>query len=434
MTVRPSIFYLYISLIAALPSLGQNQPIPQSHPSKPPTALSQNDDLKKELVRIQTEAGHIAQDMDAIDAHMMLGITNKALSGTSKVIPKIHEQLKGHDTDRTIKIFFDSPRSDTQWQLCLKTSKLYTNLFEKVFEMSNEHLPGDQDTRKASSIADESPEAFQFVFLARMMAELEFRYSELQFQLTTNPDGKQQELWRRLREALQNDDRAYLEKLNSLLTRTGVSPSHFAAQVVSDAQKTSPTAAAAVVEGMGIVNPEEGFWRLADITGINPDFIQALECDRRATKDFLTTGSSAAFAQVCNCRKDANGSYILAFAKKPADQAKSTDLVGKTQSNVGALPQDPGVFRLSGDDITRQLLKLKTEDTKAGAQQPPGDSKGTTFSANYPAVPKQKIPSWWIRCECPNDHPDAGMVVDGVRWHAPVLHCPDPEVRRWQVK
>jgi hypothetical protein len=429
MTVRPSILFLCTILITALPSLGQDQSTPQSHLAAPLTALSNNDDLKKELLRIQMEVSQIAQDMDAIDAQMMRGIANKASSETSKVVPKVHEQLQGHSPDRTIRVFFDSPRSDIKWELCLMTSKLYTNLFDKVFEMNKEHRAGDEETRRSSSIADEWPEAVQLVFLARMMAELEFRYAEIQSQLMTDPDNSRQELWRRLREALQNDDRAYLEKLKSLLTRTGVSPRLFAAKVVSDAQKTSHTAAATVVEAMGIVNPEEDIWGLADITGVNPDFVQALGCDRRAMKDFLATGSKAAFIQTCSCRKYANGSYILALAENRADPAKSTDVVGKTQSNVGGLPQNPFSFRLPGVDPTRDLPNPKT-----GAIQPGGESKGPTFSVNIPSGPKPKIPSWWIRCECPDDHPDAGMVVDGVRWHAPVLHCPNPEIKLRQMK
>jgi hypothetical protein len=434
MTVRPSIFFICSILITALPSLGQDQLTHQSHLAAPLTALSNNDDLKKELLRIQMEVSQIAQDIDAIDAQMMQGIANRASSGTSKVVPKVHEQLHGHNPDRTIRVFFDSPRSDIQWELCLKTSKLYTNLFDKVFEMNNEHRAGDEETRRSSSIADESPEAVQLLFLTRMMAELEFRYARLQSQLMTDPDNKRHELWRRLREALQNDDRAYLEKLKSLLTRTGVSPRLFAEKVVSDVQKTSHTAAAAVVEAMGIVNPEEDIWRLADIKGINPDFIQALGCDNRAMKDFLATGSQVAFIQACNCRKYANGSYILALAENRADQAKPTDLVGNTQSNVGGLPQDPFSFHLPGVDPTRELPNPKTGDTKAGAMQSSGQSKGTTFSLNFPSGPKPKIPSWWIKCECPDDHPDAGMVVDGVRWHAPVLHCPNPEIKLRQMK
>ena len=433
MRVRPSTLFLSFILIAALPGLGQDAPNQKSKPRELPTALSQNEDLKKELPRIQAELSQVAQDMDAVDARMMQGITSTAPSGVTSTILKIHEQLKGYNADGTIKAFFDSPRNDARWQLCMKTCKLYTSLFEKAVK-TNDSMPGDQATRKVSSTDDDALEAFQCVFVVRTMAELQLRYSELESQLVADPDRKQQELLRRLREALQNDDRTYMEKLNSFCTRTGVSPNDFAAQVGSGTQKTSLTAAAAVVEGMGIVSPEEGSWKLADISGINPDFIRALECDRRATKDFLATGSNAALIQAVNCRRSPEGSYITAFAEKPADQARSNDPTGKTPPNSGGMSQDPGVFPLSNDDITRELLKIKSEEKKAGSQQPPNDTKGAGFSANYPAVSKQKIPSWWIRCECPDDHPDAGIVVDGVRWHAPVLHCPNPEVRRWQVK
>ncbi|PYV39732.1 MAG: hypothetical protein DMG06_22370, partial [Acidobacteria bacterium] len=154
------------------------------------------------------------------------------------------------------------------------------------------------------------------------------------------------ELWRRLREALQNDDRNYLYQLNALLATTGVSPHQFAAKVIANVQKTTPTAASAVVEGMGAANPEGNIWRLAEIPGINPDFIRALECDRKAMKDFLATASNAAFVQACGCRKYADGAYILAFTAKRADQAKSTNPGGKTQLTLGGLPLDSGAFRL----------------------------------------------------------------------------------------
>ena len=433
MTVRPSIFFMFSMLIAVFLSLGQVQPPQQSHLSQPPTALSDNDGLKKELLRIQMELNQIVQDMDAIDTRMMQGITNKGVSGTSQIIPKVHELLKSGSGDKTLKDFFDSHLRNIQWDSCLKTSKLYTGLFERVFEMNEGRLPGEEKNRKVSSIADESPEAVQLVFLVRMMAELEFRYSELQSQLMTNPDVKQQELWHRLRQALQNDDRAHMEKLNSLLARVGVSPHNFAAKVISAAQKTSQTAATALVEGMGIVKPEEDVWKLAEIPGINPDFIQALECDKKAMKDFLATDSSTAIAQASSCRKYVDGSYIQAFAAKRVEQAQSTDVVGKTPSTIGA-PLDPDIFRLPKEDLTQELLKSKKGDPKAEGDQHQAESEGKTFGPTYKAVPKPKIPSWWIRCECPEDHPDAGMVVDGVRWHAPVLRCPDPEVKRWQVK
>jgi hypothetical protein len=149
-------------------------------------------------------------------------------------------------------------------------------------------------------------------------------------------------------------------------------------------------------------------------------------------KDFFAGGSDAALIQAGSCRKYADGSYILAFAARRADQAKSIDLVGKSQSSVGGFPQDLGVLRPPKEDLARVPLSPDKEDTKAGAEQRPGESTGTSFT--YSARPQPKIPSWWIRCECPDDHPDAGMVVDGVRWHAPVLRCPNPELKRWDLK
>jgi hypothetical protein len=431
MKVRRSIILLGSVLIAALasPGQGQNQPPQQSPLPKPLTAASNNENLKKELFRVQMELNQIAQDLDAIDTRIMLGITNKALSGTSKIISEVHELLKAHSTGQAIKVFFDSPRNDIKWESCLKTAKLYRSLFEKIFEISQERMPGSEKNPSASSISDESPEVVQLVFLARMMTELELRYSQLQFQLMISPGAKRPELWRQLREALQNDDRTYMEKWNALGAKTGVSPNQFAAKVISDAQKTSETAATAVVEGMGIVNPEGDVWRLADIPGINSDFVRALECDRRAMKDFLATASNAALVQVCSCRNYADGSSVLAFAAKPAGQVKSPDLVGKTQLTLGGIPLDSGAVRLSREDLSHQTLSPDQGDTKAGAEHRQGESENTTFGVTNLAVPRPKIPSWWIRCACPEDHPNAGMVVDGVRWHAPVLQCPNPELR-----
>ena len=428
MKVRPLIISLCFVLIAVLSSPGQDQPHQQSPLPQSLTAASNNKGLTEELLRIQAEMSQIAQDMDAIDAQMMLGIANKPLVGTARLVPQAHELLKGHSAGRTIKVFFDSPRNDIKWESCLKTSKLYMGLLERILDLSKERVPGDEKTRGASSIAAESPEV-QLVFLARMMTELELRCSEFQFQVIPNPDIKQRELWRRLREALQNDDRNYLYQLNALLATTGVSPHQFAAKVIANVQKTTPTAASAVVEGMGAANPEGNIWRLAEIPGINPDFIRALECDRKAMKDFLATASNAAFVQACGCRKYADGAYILAFTAKRADQAKSTNPGGKTQLTLGGLPLDSGAFRLPKDDLTREPLSPDKEDTKAEAAHRQVESENTTFGTTTSVPPRPKIPSWWIRCECPDDHPDAGMVVDGVRWHAPVLQCPNPELR-----
>ncbi len=433
MNVRLSTFFLISILFGPLPSLGQEQPAQQSHLPQPPTAMLNHGGLPEELLRLQTDLSQVALDMDTIDARMMVGITNKTLSETFQMISKVHELLRGHSTGQAIKDSSGSIRNDIRWESCLKAAKLYEGLLEQVLEMRIERKPGVEKTLRTSPIADESLGAVQLVFLTRMMADLELRYSEIQSVGVTNPNVKQQELWRRLRQALQNDDRTYLKKLNALLVTTGKPPHQFAAEVISDAQKVSPTAAAAVVEGMGIVNLDGDIWRLAEIPDINPEFIRALDCGRRAMKEVLASGSNAAFVQLCSCRKYADGSYILAFTAKPADRSKSADLVGKAQFNVDGMPRDTDTLSLPQGGLTRGSLNPEQGDTKARAENRQGASKSTTFGVTYTAAPHPKIPSWWIRCECPDDHPDAGMVVDGVRWHAPVLRCPNPELRRLEL-
>jgi hypothetical protein len=94
------------------------------------------------------------------------------------------------------------------------------------------------------------------------------------------------------------------------------------------------------------------------------------------------------------------------------------------------VPQSRDIFRLPTE---KELQDLQNQPSKADTfptvpSQPPG------FGVSNTPVKRPKIPSWWIRCACPSDHPDAGIVFEGVRWHAPVLQCPNPELRRLEVK
>ena len=350
------------------------------------------------------------------------------MSGTAGITVKIHELLKEYDAGATIKAL-DSTDSHVRWELCLKASKLYSGLLESILAMSRGPMPGGEKIIATSDIADESPEGVQLVFLARMMTELELRYSQLQLRLMTSPDVKQQELWRRLGEALRNDDRTYLAKLNALLANTGVSSPQFAVKVMTSLHKTNQSAATFVVEGMEVISSGEDVWKLAEIPGINPDFIRALQCEEKAMKDFVGPAANAALVTASGCRKYADGSDILAFAEKRSEQAKSSSLVGKAQLTLGGLPLDAGSIHLPKEDSTRQPPGPHKDDPQAGAEHRQDESQNTTFGVTNLATPRPKIPSWWIRCQCPDDHPNAGMVVDGVRWHAPVLQCPNPELR-----
>jgi hypothetical protein len=423
--------FFYGILIAVLPSSAQspNQSAQPPALSQVSTAASDREVLQKEQLRIQREMSQIAQEMEAVDSRMTQAVAKDPLSGSSKVISEVHRLLTDQSPGTTIKLFLDSPRNDVKWESCLKAVKLYTGLLEKMFEMSTERIPQDPKPVSPSSAGDALSEVARLAFLARMTADLELRQVDLQSSLMATPDLRQQRLWHQLREALKNDDRTYLERLKDLLAKSGVSLQQFAVRVISDTQKTNQNSASSVVEGLWIVGLGEDGWRLAEIPGVNPDFIQALKCDTKAMKDFIATPSNAALVRACDCKRSADGSQILAFTAKPADQAKSIDPGRNAPLTLDGLPLDSGTIRLTKKDLAQDSSNSDSGSTTGEAKPHQSDNENATFGVTNLAVPRPKIPSWWIRCACPEDHPDAGLVVDGVRWHAPVLQCPNPELR-----
>ena len=430
MKVFPSVIFFYSILITVVPSVGQdlNESPQQSITSRHLTAGPESEVLNAGLLRIQREMSQIAQVMEAIDSQLTQALAKDSLSGTFTAIPGVHHLINESSPGATVKIFLNSSRSEVKWEACLKASKLYRGLLEKLFEMTKARAAGKETTRNPLPVADDSSGVARLAFLARVIADLEMRHMDLEFGLNPVPNPKQQELWRQLRKALENDDRTYLEKLTALLAMQGVSPHQFAAKVVSDALKTSQSSAAAIIQALRIVNPEEDTWKLAEIPGMNPAFLSAIDCERRIMKDFIATSSTSALVRACDCRKSPDGEPIMAFAQKPAEQAPSTNLNGKTLTLDG-LPLDSATVRLSSKDLTQD--PLTSDDGKSPVETKPdqSDTQNATFGVTNSSVPRPKIPSWWIRCACPEDHPDAGLVVDGVRWHAPVLQCPNPELK-----
>ncbi len=96
MKFRRLMTILTLILIATLPSLGQHQP-PLPFSFRPQLRLlhPMMKFLQTELIRMQMELSRIAQDMDSVDAKMMLGIANIASSGNPKTISEAHELLFG---------------------------------------------------------------------------------------------------------------------------------------------------------------------------------------------------------------------------------------------------------------------------------------------------------------------------------------------------
>jgi len=69
----------------------------------------------------------------------------------------------------------------------------------------------------------------------------------------------------------------------------------------------------------------------------------------------------------------------------------------------------------SEQDLRRIESELQIEEQKAIADQAAG--------AQGPGQITIPIPPGWVQCECPAQHPGAGIFVNGVQWHTPALHC-----------
>jgi hypothetical protein len=366
----------------------------------------------------------ITEAINTVDARMLQESRN-GRDQTVSTAPRIHELLKNDDPATLIRDFLAASQDRLRFESCLKSGKLCRNLAAEIFVTGKPPTPESGQT----TLGDEFVQMAQLFFLSRMIPELEVQFGAFQAQANAAPEAGHAELWQKLREALRHDDQLLLARLSAFLASAGESPNRFAVRVLSQSQNTSPSAAETIVESMAILNTAAGMWKLNEIPGINPIFLSALECEKRAMNSVPVSGFQAALLQSFNCRASADGSSVQAFtahSPRPAEASSKAPPAGPNE----VVPQSRDIFRLPTE---KELQDLQNQPSKADTfptvpSQPPG------FGVSNTPVKRPKIPSWWIRCACPSDHPDAGIVFEGVRWHAPVLQCPNPELRRLEVK
>jgi len=425
MSFRIATVLLYFFVVLAVPGLSQGglQPLP----TRAASVESSYDSLPKALQRIQIELKQIAEDIKTVEARMLRDSHNNRDQAVRSA-PKIDELLKNDDPVTLIRDFFDASQDRLQFESCLKSGKLYRNLAAEIF---SPNLPKNGEQTAKPALDDAFAQKAQLVFLSRMILELEVRYGEFQTQATAVPAAERAEFWQRLRKALRHDDQLLLGKLSAFLGSDGESLYQFAVRVLSQAQKTSPSTAATIIESMAILSPAGDLWMLADIPGINPAFLSALECEKRVMNSAPMEDFHAALLEALDCRNSENGSSVQAFGASQSRSAKSPETSSKAPLSVpNEVPHKGDIFRLPTE---KELQDLQNRDSKVDPV-PTAPSQPPAFGVSNTPVKRPKIPSWWIRCACPSDHPDAGTVFEGVRWHAPVLQCPNPELRRLEVK
>ena len=279
MNVRIATHLVPIVLVLAS-SLGLSQATQQPLPTPTASVDSGNDFLPKALQRIQMELRQIAEDINTVDSKMLQSSQNDS-DRTVSIASRIHALLKNDDPASLIRGFLAVSEDRLLFETCLKSGKLYRNLAAEILR-ARPVEPGQRAGQ--STLDDEFVQTAQLFFLSRMIPELEIHYGRFKTQAKAVPEANRAGLWHSLKEALSHDDQPLVGKLSALLASTGESPNHFAARVLSQTQNTSPSAAATIVESMAILSPAGDMWKLAEIPGINPAFLSALECEKRAMK------------------------------------------------------------------------------------------------------------------------------------------------------
>lgn len=350
-------------LALARPGLCQDPNQGRPQPSSPQTDTASVEPsltpLPKVLLRLQTELKLIAEDIRGVEARMLL---ESGQVGHQGVLPvsNVHALLRNNDPATLIRDFFRSSEERLLFESCLKSAKLYRNLAAEIIVNRGTQTLENNQTAGQPALRDEFVQSAQLVFLSRMIPELELQYGEFQSHGKTVADTRKPELWHKLRGALRRDDQLLIGKLNAFLSSVGEAPNQFAAKVLSQAQKTSPSAAATIVKSMAIISPAADVWTLADVPGINPEFLSAIECENRVMHDVPAAGFRTAFLEAFNCLRSAGGSSVQAFTGSQSHLAPSIGTSSKTVLPVpDEVPSSRDIFRLPTE---QELQDLRSED------------------------------------------------------------------------
>jgi DNA repair exonuclease SbcCD ATPase subunit len=86
-----------------------------------------------------------------------------------------------------------------------------------------------------------------------------------------------------------------------------------------------------------------------------------------------------------------------------------TDILQRARQRQDNLSTVENVVREMNADLDAQIASAQTVAQALAAQQATGI--------------KIRIPADWVPCTCPDQHVGAGIIVDGVQYHTPLLHC-----------
>jgi hypothetical protein len=100
------------------------------------------------------------------------------------------------------------------------------------------------------------------------------------------------------------------------------------------------------------------------------------------------------------------------------------DQIARAKASANQRAADSQDVRASISQSETDFAIAVSDQTAAQAQQ---RQSGTTARMLIPPdLLKRAIPPDWVPCTCPETHPNAGLLLNGQRWHTPSLTCDMP--------
>ncbi len=109
-------------------------------------------------------------------------------------------------------------------------------------------------------------------------------------------------------------------------------------------------------------------------------------------------------ARIAKEYPDIDNQYRAAIAREV-----NTDILERARQRQNDLSNAENAARRSNSDLDAQIASAQAIAQTLAAQQAHGI--------------KITIPADWVPCTCPDQHVGAGIIVNGVQYHTPLLHC-----------
>jgi len=141
----------------------------------------------------------------------------------------------------------------------------------------------------------------------------------------------------------------------------------------------------------------------------------------------LSSSPSQDFAGLRNLGNSQSSDSLTQPGMTPNTNIGTTDIFGINSANPDIVePASVPELRRTLENLQQQLSSSNQAVRRAQDGLRLEEQKNIAAGVNGAQEPMRitiPIPPGWVPCTCPDQHPGAGIFVNGVQYHTPALHC-----------